>query len=104
MGKGIIRVKAKAKGGNTSVKIMAKHDMETGNRKDNKGGKIPARYIQTMIVSHKGKTVMEAYLGTAVSRNPYMAFTFAGGVKGETLDITWIENTGHSGTETAHVR
>ena len=34
MAKGILRAKAKAKGGNTVVKIMAKHAMETGNRKD----------------------------------------------------------------------
>lgn len=103
MAKGIIRVKAKVKDGNTSVKIMAKHNMETGNSKDKEGNKIPAKYIQTVIVSHNGKTVMEAYLGTAVSKNPYLAFTFAGGAKGDTLDITWSENTGYSSTETAKV-
>ena len=37
MAKGIIRTKAKTKNGSTSVKIMAKHVMETGNRKDKKG-------------------------------------------------------------------
>ncbi|MCP4789046.1 MAG: thiosulfate oxidation carrier complex protein SoxZ [Gammaproteobacteria bacterium] len=104
MAKGIIRAKAKAKGGNTSVKIMAKHDMETGNRKDKKGKKIPAKYIQTMSVAYNGKKVMEANMGTAVSKNPYLAFTFEGGAKGDQLDITWIENTGNTGTETAKVR
>jgi sulfur-oxidizing protein SoxZ len=104
MAKGIIRAKAKAKNGSTSVKIMAKHAMETGNRKDKKGQKIPAQYIQTMSVAYQGKQVMEAHMGTAVSKNPYLAFTFEGGAKGDALEITWTENTGTSSTETAKVR
>ena len=75
MSKGILRVKARNSGDVTNVKIMAKHDMETGNRKDKKGNKIPAKYIQKMSISHDGRSVMEAYMGTAVSKNPYLAFS-----------------------------
>jgi sulfur-oxidizing protein SoxZ len=105
MAKGILRAKAKAKGGNTVVKIMAKHAMETGNRKDKKTGKkIPANYIQTLSVAYNGKTVMETNMGTAISKNPYLAFTFVGGAKGDELQMTWTEITGATATETAKIK
>jgi sulfur-oxidizing protein SoxZ len=104
MAKGILRAKAKAKGGNTVVKIMAKHDMETGNRKDKSGNKIPANYIQTLSVAYNGKTVMESNMGTAISKNPYLSFTFVGGAKGNELQMTWTEITGATATETAKIK
>ena len=36
-----IKIRAKAKGGVTTVKSLMSHPMETGQRKDKKGGKIP---------------------------------------------------------------
>lgn len=104
MAKGILRAKAKAKSDNTIVKIMAKHAMETGNRKDKSGNKIPAKFIQTLSIAHNGKNVMEANMGAAVSKNPYLAFTFVGGAKGDELQMTWTENTGASATETAKIK
>lgn len=100
----IFRVKAKASNGKTDVKMMAKHEMETGQRKGKDGNPIPAQFLDTVTVSHAGKVVFEANLGTAVSKNPYLAFEFEGGAKGETLDIAWTENTGASGTESGDIK
>ena len=104
MSKGILRVKARNSGDVTNVKIMAKHDMETGNRKDKKGNLIPAKYIQNLAIDCNGRRVMDAYLGPAISKNPYFAFTFEGGAKGDELQMTWQENTGESATETAFIK
>lgn len=105
MAKGILKVKAKASGGKTKVKMMAKHVMETGQRKDKKSGElIPAKFLKELKVEHAGKVVFAANLGTAVSKNPYMAFNFAGGAKGEELTMTWVENTGATATETAKIK
>ncbi|WP_271273873.1 thiosulfate oxidation carrier complex protein SoxZ [Aliamphritea hakodatensis] len=102
---GIFKVKAKAKDGMTRVKMLAKHVMETGQRKDKKTGEvIPAKFIQEVTVQHGGNTVFSGQLGTAVSKNPYFSFTFAGGAKGEELSISWVENTGTSATETAKIK
>ena len=102
---GIFKVKAKAKDGMTKVKMLAKHVMETGQRKDKKTGDvIPAKFIQEVTVQHGGNTVFSGQLGTAVSKNPYFSFTFAGGAKGEELSISWMENTGKSATETAKIK
>ena len=100
----IFRVKAKARKGSTDVKMMAKHEMETGQRKGKDGNLIPAKFLDTITVSHGGKVVFEANLGTAVSKNPYLAFSFEGGAKGEALDIAWTENTGASGTESGDIK
>lgn len=102
---GIMKVKAKAKKGMTNVKMMAKHIMESGQRKDKKTGElIPAMFLQEITVQHGGKTVFSGNLGTAVSKNPYLAFKFEGGAKGEELTINWVENTGKTGTETAAIK
>jgi len=105
MAKKILKVKAKARGEKTKVKMMAKHIMESGQRKDKKTGElIPAKFLQELKVEHGGKVVFEANMGTAVSKNPYIAFNFAGGAKGDELVMTWKENTGASATETAKIK
>jgi len=100
----MFRVKAKANGGVTSVKMMAKHDMDSGNAKDKNGNVIPAKFLQTVVVKHGENVVFSGSLGTAISKNPYIGFEFNGGAKGDELSIEWIENTGESGTETAKVK
>lgn len=101
---GMFRVKAKANGGQTEVKMMAKHEMESGQRKDKDGNPIPAQFINNVVVSYGGNKVFETNMGPAISKNPYFAFTFEGGAKGETVEIAWSENTGGSGSDTGKIR
>ena len=100
----IFRIKAKERKGTTSVKMMAKHNMDTGNQKGKDGKLIPAKFLDTVSVKYGDKVVFEANLGTAVSKNPYLAFTFEGGAKGEDLVVIWSENTGDSGQETGKIK
>ena len=99
-----IKIRAKAKGGVTTVKSLMNHPMETGQRKDKKGEKIPAHFIQEVIAEHDGKTVMTAHWGPAVSKNPYISFKFAGGAKGDKLKISWVDNTGKSDSVEAAIK
>lgn len=100
----IMKVKAKARDGKTDVKMLVKHEMETGLRKDKAGNAIPAQFLAEIAVKHAGKVVFAANLGPAVSKNPYFSFSFAGGAAGDTLELSWKENTGQAGTETAKIR
>ena len=105
MATGILKVKAKAAGGKTKVKLMAKHIMESGQRKDkNTGEPSPAMFLQELKVMHAGKDVFIANLGTAISKNPYFAFNFDGGAEGDELTMTWVESTGKTATETAKIK
>lgn len=92
-----MKVKAKMKKDMCVVKILAKHPMETGLRKDKKTDQvIPAKYIQELVCKHNDKIVMEANFGRAVSKNPYVAFSFQGGQKGDKLHLSWVDNTGET--------
>ena len=105
MAKGIMKVKAKASGGNTVVKMMAKHIMESGQRKDSKTGElIPALFLQTITIKLADRVAFEATLGPAVSKNPYISFSFEGGASGDEMVIDWIESSGKTGTETAAIK
>lgn len=101
MAKDSIKIRAKEKRGTCEVKALIKHPMETGLRKDAKTGeKIPALFIQELVCTHNGKTVMSADWGGAVSTNPYVSFSFDGAKKGDKIELSWKDNTGDSDSAT----
>ena len=100
-----IKIRAKEKNGTVTVKSLLKHPMETGNRKDKKtGNKIPAHYITEVKCEVNGKTVMTAYLGPGVSKDPYMSFDVKGAKKGDTVKLSWVDNKGESASGEATVK
>ena len=105
MAKSSIKIRAKAKGGVTTVKALMSHPMETGLRKDKKTGeKIPAHFIQEVIAELNGQKVMTANWGGAVSKNPYLSFKVKGGAKGEEIKLSWTDNQGGSDSTTAKIK
>ena len=88
-----IRIKAKERKGSVDVKTLMKHNMETGLRKDKSGKKIPAHWIQEVSAESNGKTVFGAAFNTSISKDPYLAFAFAG-KKGDSVKISWKDSTG----------
>lgn len=103
--KSSIRIKAKAKGGNVTVKTLMKHKMETGLRKNKKTGKlIPAHFIQEVTATHGGNNVLTALWSGSISKNPYLSFKFAGGKKGDEITVSWVDNMGKTDSATAKIR
>jgi len=96
-----MKIRASVVGDATEVKVLMSHEMETGLRKDAQGKTVPAWHIQTVSAVHNGKTVLSAQWGTAVAKNPFLAFKFKGGAKGEKVQITWIDNRGDKRTDEA---
>ncbi len=100
-----IKIRAKEKGGETTVKALISHPMETGQRKNSKTGKlIPAHFIQEVVCKHKGATVMTAQWSGGVSKNPYISFKFAGAAKGDELELSWVDNKGKGDSKTAQIK
>jgi len=100
-----IRIRAQAKGGETVVKALVTHPMETGLRKDKKTGeKIPAHFIQEVTCKHNGAQVLTAHWGPAVSKNPYLSFTLNGGKAGDTIELSWVDNKGEKDSATTDVK
>lgn len=105
MAKKSIKIRAKNKGDTTTVKALMNHPMETGLRKDSKTGKmIPAHFIQEVIVTSSGNTVMTANWSGAISKNPYIAFKFNGGNKGDEITLAWTDNKGGSDSASAKIK
>ncbi len=96
-----MKIRATATGDWTEVKVLMSHEMETGQRKDGAGKPIPAWFIQNVMVTHNGKTVLSAQWGPAVAKNPFIAFKFKGGAKGDKVVVTWQDNRGEKRTDEA---
>lgn len=104
MAKKSLKVKAKAKGSEVTVKALISHPMETGLRKDKKTGKvIPAHFVQEVKAEHNGNTVMTANWSGGISKNPYLSFKFDGGAKGDTLKVSWTDNMGEGDSVDAKI-
>jgi sulfur-oxidizing protein SoxZ len=69
-----MRIRAQAAGANATVRVLIRHEMETGLRKDSAGKTIPAWHITDVTATLNGKTVLSAEWGPAVSKNPFLQF------------------------------
>lgn len=100
-----VKMRARLKDGMTTIKALITHPMETGARKDKDTGElIPAHYIQEVNVTHNGESVMNAYWGTGISKNPYLSFKIKGGTAGDKVMLMWRDNLGNTGTGEAAVK
>ena len=98
-----IRVRAQANGTATEVQALIQHPMDSGFVKDANGAVIPPHHIETVTFEYGGKVVLTADWGPAVSKDPYVKFSFKGGAKRDPLVVTWIDNLGKTDTVTAKI-
>ena len=97
-----MKIRAGLKGDVADVRVLMNHPMETGQRKDASGNLIPQHFIQEIAVKLNGKTVIDAQVSQAVSRNPVFSFRVKGAKAGDRLEISWLDNKGEkNSTETA---
>ena len=96
-----MRIRAVLNGDKVEVKVLIRHDMETGLRKDPEGKIIPPHFIKTLIAKYEDKTVLDTVMGISVSKDPFLSFKFKGGVKGGKLNVTWVDNLGDTRTDSA---
>lgn len=93
------KIRARLKDGVISVKVLMRHPMETGGRKDPATGELVARhYIREVICKHNGKQVLSLDWGWGISSDPYLAFEIKDGQQGDTVTVSWADNLEQSGT------
>ena len=98
-------MRAKVSDGVATIKALISHPMDTGRVKENKTGKvIPAHFIQEVVCTHKGTTVMSANWGPAISNNPYLSFKFSGAAAGDTVNLSWVDNKGEKDSADATIK
>lgn len=98
-----MRIRAQVAGDKATVRVLMSHEMETGQRKDAAGNIIAAWHIQQVTAQHNGKTVMTAYWGPAVSKNPFLQFVVKGAKAGDKIAVSWVDNRGDKRTDEAVV-
>ena len=96
-----MRIRAQAQGDKTTVRVLVGHEMESGQRKDAAGKIVPAWFIQSINAICNGKTVMSAQWGTAVSKNPFVQFSFKGAKAGDKVVVSWTDNHGDKRSDEA---
>ena len=99
-----IRVRATNNGDTTEVQALIQHPMDSGFVKDAQGQIIPPHFIQQLTFDHNGTTVFLANWGAAVSKDPYVKFSFKGASKGDELKISWVDNKGATDNTTAKIQ
>jgi sulfur-oxidizing protein SoxZ len=72
--------------------------METGTRKT-ASGLVPMHFIQSVIVQHNGKTVLDAQWSQAVSRDPLLGLRVKGAKIGDKITVTWTDNKNDKRTD-----
>ena len=93
-----MKIRATLQGDVADVRILIQHPMETGQRKDAKGEIVPMHFIQSVVVTHNGKTVLDAQWSQAIARNPFLGFRVKGAKPGDKITISWTDTKGDKGS------
>ncbi len=99
------RIRTSTKDKLTTVQAILKHPMDTGNSRDPEtGNMIPALFIETVTIHHGDKVIMTCDWSRAVSKNPYLSFSFTGAKTGDTVRISWQDSNGNTESKEAVIQ
>jgi sulfur-oxidizing protein SoxZ len=99
-----MRIRATMAGDVADIKVLMNHPMETGLRKDAKTGQlVPAHYITEVTATVNGAAVLNASLSGAVSKNPFLGFKVKGPKAGDTVVVSWVDNSGDKNSTSAAI-
>ena len=87
------KIRAKAVDGIVDFRMLMRHEMESGFRKDKTGETVPAWFIKEFRVFINNESVLVGYIGPTVSKNPYFKCNFAGKA-GDNVKVSWVDNRG----------
>ena len=94
-----MKIRATLQGDTADLRVLMLHPMETGQRKNAKGEIIPLHFIQSVLITHNGRTVLDAQWSQAVSRNPFLGVRIKGAKVGDKISVTWVDNKGDKRTD-----
>ena len=76
-----------------TIKTLISHKMESGQRKDADGNKIPRSIINRFVCAFNGETVIDVNMEPAISTNPYFQFQAKVPESGD-FTFTWYDDDG----------
>jgi sulfur-oxidizing protein SoxZ len=98
-----IRVPRDATAGETiTIKTLISHPMESGQRKDSDGNRIPRSIINRFTCDFNGENVIDVTFEPAISTNPFLEFQAVVPEAG-TFTFTWYDDDGDVYTDTKDI-
>ena len=94
-------IRLQPNGDEVTVRALLKHEMESGQRKDEAGRVAPAWYIEEVAVRLNERPVLTAQWGTSISKNPFLQFAVKGAKPGDRVAIAWADNRGNRRSDEA---
>ena len=103
MARALINLPKSAKRGEIiEIKALAAHEMETGFRRTQLGALIPRDIITQFVCTYNGREIFSAELYSAISANPFIAFTTRATESG-TIACRWTGDNDYSVTESVSI-
>ena len=98
------KIRAKLRNDIIDFRMLMRHVMETGLRKDQETGQvIPAWFIKEFSIKQNGEKIFSGKLGPTISKNPYLRCKIFG-KEGDRLVVSWIDNLGNKRSDAATVK
>lgn len=88
------RIRAQAGASGAVVRMLMRHEMESGQRRDGDGVIVPAWHITEVQATLNGTPVFSAWWGPAVAKHPFTQFTLRQARAGDRVGIGWRDNRG----------
>jgi sulfur-oxidizing protein SoxZ len=84
------------------VRVIIRHAMETGFRRDAEGKRVPRNAIHSLACRYNGAEVFRATLSTGIAANPFLRFFIVAQETGD-LDFWWLDDDEKEGTAKARL-
>ncbi|SFE74453.1 thiosulfate oxidation carrier complex protein SoxZ [Roseivivax sediminis] len=89
-----VRVPATATAGEVvTIKTLISHRMESGERRDEAGRRVPRSIIHRFVARFNGETVIDVAMEPAISTNPFFEFDARVPESG-TMTFAWYDDDG----------
>jgi sulfur-oxidizing protein SoxZ len=89
-----MKMRATMDGDAADVKVLIQHPMDTGLMKDKNDKLIPAHFINQVVATLNGKTVIDSQWGTGIAQNPFIGFRIKGAKPGDKVAVNAVDNLG----------
>ncbi len=102
----LISIKTEYNNGITHVKILIRHVMETGQRKNDDGILIPANFIRKLQIFKESNSqiLFSVDIGPSISKDPLIAFKTKNLNKADKFSIVWEDHQGKKNKIIAEVK
>jgi sulfur-oxidizing protein SoxZ len=98
------KLNARIKDGMAEGKLLLRHPMETGNRKEPSTGiKVPRHFIRERICEHNGSPVLRTQWSGGMARNPCLSIRIREAKTGDRVRIQWTDDRGETDANEAVV-